>query len=276
MKTFFKTHPLLTYFMLTFLISWGGVLILGAPHGIPTTSENFEKLYPIVFLPYLLGPLVSGLILIGLVEGKTGYQQLFERLVTWRVKLQWYVLALLTAPLLSLIILGALSLHSPDFLPALITADEKLPLLLTGIMIGLFGGGLMEEPGWTGFAVPRLRERASVLKTGLVVGFLWGIWHFLPTYWGSGDSSGKLSPALLLPPLFFYLAVLPAYRLLMVFVFDRTQSLLVVMFMHASLTASSLFIFAPAVQGARLLLYYFVLALVLWLIAAAILIPDQT
>jgi hypothetical protein len=41
-----------------------------------------------------------------------------------------------------------------------------------GIAIGLVGGGLMEEPGWTGFAVPRLRRRYRVLTTGLIVGFV--------------------------------------------------------------------------------------------------------
>jgi len=54
--TFSKKHPLLTYFVLTFAISWGGVLVLGAPYGMPTTSEQFEKVWFIVFIPYFLGP----------------------------------------------------------------------------------------------------------------------------------------------------------------------------------------------------------------------------
>jgi hypothetical protein len=57
----------------------------------------------------------------------------------------------------------------------------------------------------------------------------------------------------------------------MVWVFDRTDSLFVVILMHASLTASTLFVLAPAVVGASLLLYYLILAIVLWITAAAIL-----
>lgn len=263
-KTYIKIHPVLSYFILTYVISWGGVLILGAPHGMPTTKEQFEKLWPIVFLPYLLGPSISGILLTGFVYGKNGFRELLSRLLSWRVNPRWYVFAILTIPFLAIVILFALSLISPAFLPKIFTSNDKSTVLLTGIAVGIFGGGLLEEPGWTGFAVPGLRKQYSVFKTGLIVGFLWGLWHFLPTYWGSGDSSGTLSLSLLLPPCFFYVGVLPAYRLLMVWVYDNTDSLLVAILMHASLTASTLFILAPSVEGIPLFAYYLILAAVLW------------
>jgi membrane protease YdiL (CAAX protease family) len=128
----------------------------------------------------------------------------------------------------------------------------------------------MEELGWTGFATPELRRRYSILATGLIVGILWAIWHFLPTYWGSGDASGALSLTLLLPPCLFYAGVLPAYRVLMVWVYDHTGSLFVAMLMHASLTASTLFILAPAAQGVPLMIYYVVFTAVIWAVVAAV------
>mgnify|MGYP003868965147 CR=1 FL=1 len=270
-----QRNPIWTYFVLTFMISWGGVLALGAPHGMPTSREQFEQLYPVVFLPYLLGPLISGILLTGLIDGKGGYRELLTRLFRWRVNLRWYAAALLIAPLFVMAILLVLSLLSPAYLPGIFTADNKLDLLLTGILIGVIGGGLMEEPGWTGFALPRLRRKYPLLTTGLIIGFLWGAWHFLPTYWGSGDSNGVLSLSLLLPPCFFYAAVLPAYRVLIVWVHENTNSLLLVILMHASLTASSLFILAPAVEGAPLFWYYFILAGALWGVVAAIKIINN-
>ena len=142
-------------------------------------------------------------------------------------------------------------------------------------MIGLIGGGFLEELGWTGFAVLGLRRHYGVFTTGLIVGFLWGAWHFLPTFWGSGDSSGALSLSLLLPPCLFYVGVLPAYRVLMVWVYDRTgESLLVAMLMHASLTASSLFILAPSAKGVSLMIYYLLLAAALWVIVAAVAVAN--
>jgi membrane protease YdiL (CAAX protease family) len=242
---------------------------------MPTTSELFEKLYPIVLLPYLLGPVISSILLTGLVDGKAGFRKLLSRLFKWRVNARWYAVALLTAPLLALTILFALSLISPAFLPNLFTTDDKLGLLLTGIAIGLIGGGLMEEPGWTGFALPRLRLQYGVFPTGLIIGFVWGVWHFLPTYWGSGDSSGVLSLSLLLPPCFFYIAVLPAFRVLMVWVYDHTESLLVVSLMHMSLTASTIFVLAPSVEGVQLFLYYLILATVLWGIVVAMKVASD-
>ena len=61
-----------------------------------------------------------------------------------------------------------------------------------GIAVGL-GAGIFEEMGWTGFAIPRLRLRYGVLSTGLIVGVLWGAWHFFVNFWASGVTSGELS-----------------------------------------------------------------------------------
>jgi len=263
-KTYIKTHPVLSYFILTYVISWGGVLILGAPYGMPTTKEQFEKLWPIVFFPYLLGPSISGILLTGFVYGKNGFRELLSRLLSWRVNPLWYVFSILTIPFLAIVILFALSFISPSFLPKIFTSDDWSTVLFTGIAVGIFGGGLLEEPGWTGFAVPGLRRQYGFFTTGLIVGLLWGGWHFLPTYWGSGDSFGVLSFSLLLPPCFFYIGVLPAYRILMVWVYDRTKSLFIAILMHASLTASAIFILAPSVEGMPLFAYYLILTAVLW------------
>jgi membrane protease YdiL (CAAX protease family) len=41
----------------------------------------------------------------------------------------------------------------------------------------LFGGPLNEEPGWRGFAMPRLQSRFSSLVATLILGTFWGLWH---------------------------------------------------------------------------------------------------
>src|SRR5215218_6368107 len=179
---FIKRHPLLSYFALAFAVSWGVVLIvIVVGHGsILATKEQFETLIPFVGPAVLLGPSVAGILLTGLLYGKAGFRDLLARMTRWRVGARWYAVALLTAPLLVTATLLALSLSSPEFLPRILTSDEKAALLLFGIGWGLVGGGLLEELGWTGFAVPTLlRQRHGVLATGLFVGVLWGLWHFL-------------------------------------------------------------------------------------------------
>ena len=208
------------------------------------------------------------------MEGRA-FANFVSRLLRWRVGARWYAVALLTAPLLVTAILLALSLTSASISPRHIHYANKVSLLLSGIVVGLVEGGFLEELGWTGFAVPELRRRYSVLTTGLIVGFLWGAWHFLPTFWGSGDSSGALSLSLFLPPCLFYVGVLPAYRVLMVWVYDRTGSLLVAMLMHASLTASTLFILSPSASGIPLMIYYLILTAVLWVVVAAVAVANR-
>jgi hypothetical protein len=57
-KAFIKRHPLLSYFALTFAISWGLALIIivVGPGGILATPEQFEMLVPFVALATLAGP----------------------------------------------------------------------------------------------------------------------------------------------------------------------------------------------------------------------------
>ena len=85
-KAFVKGHPLLTYFALVFAISWGGVLIVVGPGGLPAANkEQFETLFPIAILAMVAGPSVAGILLTGLVYGKAGLREFLSRLLKWRV-----------------------------------------------------------------------------------------------------------------------------------------------------------------------------------------------
>jgi membrane protease YdiL (CAAX protease family) len=270
-RAFIKRHPVLTYFALTFAISWGGILMVIGPGGILGTKEVSEGLMPFVYLATLLGPSLAGILLTGLVDGRAGFRELLSRLLRWRVGARWYAVALLTAPLLITATLFVLSLTSPVFLPVIVTTDDKVSLLLTGIVMGLVVG-FFEELGWTGFAVPRLRLRYGGLTTGLIVGLLWGAWHF-PLFSGSVSSSGALLLALYLSVLLF--SFLPAYRVLMVWVYDRTGSLFVAMLMHAPLAASQLILIPLAISGVQVVTYDLVFAAALWVFVAAVAVANR-
>jgi membrane protease YdiL (CAAX protease family) len=103
---------------------------------------------------------------------------------------------------------------------------------------------------WTGFAIPRLKRRHGVFATGLIVGVLWGAWHFLVNFWYSGAIVAGIPLPLFLTVYFLTgVAQLTGYRVLMVWVYDRTESLLVAVFMHASLIVSTTPILLPAMTG---------------------------
>jgi len=63
--------------------------------------------------------------------------------------------------------------------------------VVTLFVPNLVGGPLGEEPGWRGYALPRLQRRFDPVTSSLVLGFLWANWHiplilmhvYNVTYW---------------------------------------------------------------------------------------------
>ena len=281
-KAFIKSHPLLSYFALAFAISWGTILVAVGfgPGGFSATPQQFRMTAPYAAIPaMLLGPSVAGILLTGLVDGSAGFREFGARLLKWRVGARWYAVALLTAPLsVTAALLALSSLISPDYLPGIFTSDEKVPIVLMGIAVGLVVG-IFEEIGWTGFAIPTLRrQRYGVLGTGFIVGVLWGAWHLLQGYWASGVTSGDISLALWLSTWLIGTLVgsLVAYRLLMVWVYEHTNgSLLVAMLMHASLSASQIILIPLVWSGVASIKIGFANAAALWVVGGVIAVANH-
>ncbi len=262
-------HPVLTYYVVAFTISWGAILLVVGPGGFLSTTGTSPS-FALAGFASLLGPSLSGVVLTGLVDGRAGWRDLLSRLRRWRVGVRWYAVALLTAPLVTTVTLLALSLTSPAFLPAIITAEDKASLLLTGIAVGLIVPAF-EELGWTGFATPRLRLRHGVLGTGLIMGLLWGAWHF-PLFAGSAASSGGIPPVLFMTAMLC--SWLPPYRVLMVWVYDRTQSLLVVMLMHTPIVVSQFVLNPEGITGEALFTSLIATGAALWLVVGAVVLVN--
>ena len=62
-KTFVMRHPTVTYFGLTFLISWGGILMVLGPGAFTGATEPIDVPLPFIYLAMLAGPTVAGLLL---------------------------------------------------------------------------------------------------------------------------------------------------------------------------------------------------------------------
>jgi len=267
-KAFIKGHPLLSFYALAFVITWGGLIMaVGGPSKILGSPELLGTRFAFVMLAWLAGPSVASVLMTGVVNGRKGLRDLFARMTRWHVGARWYAVALLTAPLLVTAILFALSLSSPDYLPTILTTSDKGALLLQGI-VGTFVGGIFEELGWTGFATPTLlrRMRYGVLATGLFVGVLWGVAHLPLYYWGaSGDLSGAFLLAVVAANV---LAWFPPYRVLMVWVYDRTESLLLAMLMHGSATGS--LVILASLAGMALFTFLLAFGAVLWVVVGAV------
>ena len=119
-------------------------------------------------------------------------------MIVWRVGWQWYLVVLIGVP--ATIVLGFFTLPGgvaalhPSSFPQLVLF---FPLLL---LLEIFTSGLAEEPGWRGFALPRLQDRYGPLQGTIILGLLWGGWH-LPlflTKWAANASGLAVGEFLLL------------------------------------------------------------------------------
>jgi membrane protease YdiL (CAAX protease family) len=270
-----KRFPVLVYYVLVFLISWGSFLVIGGRGFFAGTNWQIDPMFLTAVTGLLLGPPVASILLTIVFYKRAGLRDLLSRLLLWRVGLRWYMAALFIAPLVEAGVLLILSLISPVFLPKIFLTVDKIPLLISGLTIGLVGG-LVEELGWTGFATPRLRMRFGILTTGCMMGVMWGVWHMPQMWWVGRTSNDTIAPALFLT-LYFLLAIvqLTAFRILMVWVYSRTKSLLVAVLMHASYIFSTLFVFAPPTTGVPFLTYSGTFTIILWLIVAMVSLSSR-
>ncbi len=272
-QSFVRHHTVLTFYLLTFAISWGGVLfIIGGPGAFPGSDEHVSRLYPLVLLTWFAGPSLAGIIVISLSDGKAGFRDLVVRLTAWRVGARWYAAAVLTGPLQFLVLLLPLSLIYTELLPGIFTTNDPLSQLILGLVAGYLFGGFLEELGWTGLAVPKLRQRYGPIHTALIVGVLHGALHMSIIFWMSGSAIGSL------PVIAFFIirgvdllvGQLPAFRILMVWVYERTGSLLVAMLMHGSLSASMLILGPVTATGVIFLIYIVGSSLLAWTVVGIV------
>ena len=194
-------HPLLAYFGLTYLISWGGIALV---HDV--TDFDLVNLRPLdtglIFVSMLLGPSVSGLAMTARLQGRARLRRLWSSLARWQVGARWYALALLMMPVLFLEVLCPLAAFlDPAFAPSF-----KWQLFAMGLVAGSF-----EEIGWTGFATPRPLAGQRLFMAGLSLGLWWALWHAVDLR----QNFDAMGFAWLLEFAVFYPAALSAYRLLM-------------------------------------------------------------
>src|SRR5215217_3945341 len=152
-----KRHPIVTFFVLTYAIGWG--------------------LIP--FWTFQAGsPFIAALIVILLTQSISGLKQLGLRLIRWRVRWYWYVVAL-GMPLAVVGLIVGLNVALGASTPSLVQFSSVSTILLVfgAKLINPGDGPLGEEPGWRGFALPGLQSTLSPLVSTLILGVLVTVWH---------------------------------------------------------------------------------------------------
>jgi len=241
-------HPLLLYFILAYAGSW----LLALPyvrfaHGVGLLPFRWPVPFVVsaAVIPFA-GPFLAGFVVTGLTEGPAGIRRLIRRIVLWRVGLWWYLFALVGIPLITVLgavvlpgVLGSFRAPAPSWV---------LTYSISFVIAFFIGGPLGEEPGWRGFALPRLQERYGPLAGTLILGPLHVLWHlpyfFIPEWGTPRDTILEVS---------CYVLSGIALTFVYTWLFNRTKgSVLLPILAHTSVDAfnPSEFFLAPVVRGA--------------------------
>ena len=223
-------RALVCYFLLTFVFSWlmflPGLLMY---YGVLSLSPQAVRWFAIAGL---LGPILSGFIMTGVIEGWPGIGRLVRRIVRWRVGLQWYLFALIGVP--AVMVLA--TIIRPGALESLDVSAQPITLayLKAFVCMAIMGGPLFEEPGWTGFAQPRLQQMYGPLLGGLLLGGLWALWH-LPGFLIPSEDIRDIPPRGTVLDFAVFALALVGLRLIIIWVVNNTRdSVLMAILVHAS------------------------------------------
>lgn len=226
-QTAIQHQPLLSFFVMAYAISW----ILSIPF-ILSEWGLLHGDYRIAFIVKSFGPFAAALIVTGITEGKEGVARLRGRIRQWKVGWVWYVVTLLLIPALVLIGIAVQPGALAGFKGA--TPTVAITYLVTLVVVAFGGGPLGEEPGWRGFALPRLQSSMGPLKGTLLLGLLWTCWH-LPDFLTSAQGGGPGVPVnTLLVNFGLFLLLVTAIAVVFTWVFNHTGgSLLLAILAHA-------------------------------------------
>ena len=247
-----KRHPIITFFVLAYAISWVGMPLYAA------------GIWPIPFLA--TGPLIAALIVIPLTQGRSGLKELGLRMIRWRVRWYWYVVAV-GLPLAVLVLTVGLNVALGASAPSLAGVGSLSTLLMVFAvrLINPLDGPMGEEPGWRGFALPGLQTTLSPLVTTLILAVLITGWH-LPTFF----LEGGFQPAIFVGGVVGTVAVTFWYTWL----FNHTGgSVLLVLLAHA--TQGTIKIGAPWSASADVAQALLVYAFVASAVAIGLVIFDR-
>ena len=233
-------HPLVFFF----LIAYAGAWLVEVPIALSETGTGllpFTIPTPVLALAIaaatFLGPTLSAYIMTYMTEGRIGIRRLLRRYVLWRVGLRWYLFVLLAIPAIE--VLGAIVVPGALASFQVLTLSMVLTYPIAFVSTLVLGGPLGEEPGWRGFALPRLQPLHGPLVGSIILGILWGCWH-LPLFW-----SGVWTPPTI-PNIVMFILMTTALTIIMTWVFNNAKgSLLITMLMHASFNTFANRIEAP-------------------------------
>jgi len=162
--------PMLQFLAITFGLTWGiALLVMLFPEQIVGLLGEIHMGHPL-FILAVYSPGIAGVIGVWRLYGRAGMGRFLRRLTKWRAPAGWWLFLIAGIPL---IMYGGAAVAG--------TAGQPFPFnpwyhVFPALVQALFLGPV-EELGWRGLALPLLQRRMAPLWAGLVLGFIWAVWH---------------------------------------------------------------------------------------------------
>jgi len=179
-------NALVPFLLVTFGLAWGILaLFIVLTDQMTALFGALTGQHPLFYLA-VYAPAIAAFIVVLYYGGAGGLRRYLARLLLWRCSRAWYAFLIIGIPLL---FYGGSAMKGN-------LSTEPFPFssfqALGAAMLFMAIKGPIEEFGWRGLALPLLQRKLAPIWAGLILGVIWGLWHF-PAFLLSGTPQSAWS-----------------------------------------------------------------------------------
>jgi uncharacterized protein len=203
-----KQRPIISFFFLTFILSWA----IGFP------AVVFPKWPGILTFLMSFMPAIAAIIIVWVTAGSQQTTFLISSLKKWHVPWYWYAFALFLPAFTMFITIIVFNKTGILFI------DNSFPFAHLNLsqlffLFGIFLYQLVivwgEELGWRGFALPAMQGKIHPLSASILLGLIWGLWH-LPYFFMEGSAQENI-------PFWFFVLSAAGYSIIYSLIYNGTN-----------------------------------------------------
>jgi membrane protease YdiL (CAAX protease family) len=186
LREWIARHPLAAFIVLSLAVSWGISLPFVALAWSQTGRRGVE-LPALTQMAIASGPALAACLCTFAISGAAGLRDFCKRWFSGGFnRSAWWLAVIIPLGIFVIaLLLGRLRYGSwPSWQPAIAAA----PAEFIGALLLAVWNGPGEEPGWRGYALPRLLTRHSPLSATALITAAWVPWH-LPMFFYRGELS---------------------------------------------------------------------------------------